>query len=260
MHIPKQKIFHVLIFLCLILAIPSAAASQESYLRVVFTEWFPYTYEKNGRPAGFEIEIFNAVIKQMNRPAVYEMKPWKRCLNNLRQGKADILVSMLKTPEREAYTYYPDEHISISKTAFFAKADRHIYFNGSFEALKDYRIGVIMGFSYGEAFDQADYLDKDGAVDAEMLLTKLIGNRNDLIAENEAVIMATAAQKGMADRIRPLSPAIHMQKLYVGFSKANNLEKLGHEFSIKLRQFKKTQEYKSIMLQYGIPHSEMTNE
>ncbi len=257
MNFPLTK--SLLTFICFfsVLTIASVANCQETQIRVVYTEWFPYTYQKNHKPSGFEIDIFNAILEKMNVTAEFKMYPWKRCLEYLKQGKADVLISMLSTPEREQYTYYPDEHISISKTMFFKKSNSHVAFNGSYEDLKGYTIGVIMGFSYGNAFDQADYLHKDTSIDAKMLIAKLISDRNDLAAENQAVITAMAFQMGLKDNINFIGPPIHTQKLYVGFSKVKKLKKVCYDFSILLSAFKKSEQYKEILKNYGISFLDM---
>lgn len=248
-------------FVCFltVLAMSSVTNSQETHIRVVYTKWFPYTYQKLDAPSGFEIDIFSSVLEKMNVKAELKTYPWKRCLKHIKRGKADALISMLKTPEREQYTYYPDEHISISKTRFFQKINNNITFTGSLEKLKGYTIGVILGFSYGDVFDQAEYLQKDESIDTYMLITKLLKDRNDLAAENQAVVNATAFQIGVKEKIRFFGPPIHSQKLYVGFSKANKLKKLCYEFSILLREFKKSEHYKVILGNYGITPSDMTD-
>ncbi|WDP91690.1 MAG: transporter substrate-binding domain-containing protein [Desulfobacter sp.] len=248
----------LLFICCFIIAAPPAANGEDAKIRVVYTQWFPYTYQKNQLPSGFEMDIFNSVLKKMNLKAEFKMYPWKRCLAQLKKGGADVLISMLKTPQRERFTYYPDENISISRTMLFKKYGKPILFNGSYKRLEGYRIGVIMGFSYGKTFDQADYLQKDGAVDTKMLITKLLKGRNDLAAENQAVVIATANQMGMRDRIEFLTPPIHTQKLYVGFSKAHRrLEGLCRNFSILLREFKKSEAHRAILEKYGIAPSDM---
>ena len=42
----------------------SSGYSETERIRVVYTDWFPYTYEENGEALGFEIEIFREVIKK----------------------------------------------------------------------------------------------------------------------------------------------------------------------------------------------------
>ncbi len=240
----------------LLLASSGRAGAEGQLLRVVYTEWFPYTFTENGHPAGFEIDILSTVLARMHLTASFQPLPWKRCLASLESGKADMLVSMLHTPEREAYACYPTEHISESRTCFFVKADSPIVFNGDYEALKRHSIGVILGFSYGAAFDAADLPLKDESVDARVLIEKIMAGRIELAAENRAVVSAEAKRLGVADKIRFLSPDIHFQKLYVGFSRVNKLEALCHAFSRQLVTFKSTEEYTRIMTFYGVQREE----
>lgn len=245
------------IVVCTAVLMSSTGYSEVKKLRVAYTNWFPYTYEDNGTAAGFEIDIFDAVIKEMQLEAEYVQYPWKRCLKSLEDGQVDALISLLKTPEREGYTYYPETSISISKTMLFTVKDRAISFSGSYHDLEGYRIGVIMGFSYGEAFDNADYLTKDDAQDAPMLIAKLLKGRNDVAVENQVVVKASALKMGVQDQLRFLEPPIHTQKLYVGFSKAKDLESFCTEFSEALHTFKSTDAYAAILEKYGILTADM---
>lgn len=240
-----------------ILLTPLPAGGQDRIFRVAYTEWFPYTYSEKGQAAGFEIDIFRAVAAEMGIQAEFRNLPWKRCLLSLQDGRSDMLISMLKTADREHYAIYPETHISISKTMLFVTQDNLIPFDGSVEALKGYSIGVIKGFSYGEAFDRAGYLNRDEAIDAEMLIRKLIGRRNDVAVENQAVIAAASRKMGVRGRIRFLYPPIHMNKLYVGFSKASGLTELSTAFSDTLKVFKTSDAYVKILEKYGITADQM---
>ena len=253
----KKRFIMACVALFSLFFISLSAFAQADKIIVVYTDWFPYTYQENGAASGFEIETFKAVMKNMNMEAEFENYPWQRCLFNLKEGKADALISLLKTPEREEFTYFPENHISLSRTVLFTTADKNIKFTGSYEELKGLLIGVILGFTYGDAFDKATFLQKDESRDTEMLLTKLVKGRNDLGAENQAVVSASARKMGVADKIRFLEPPIHTQKLYVGFSKAKNLKKLSEDFSRQLGEFRNSDAYKAILEKYGVKYSDM---
>lgn len=230
----------------------SAALAEARKLAVVYTEWFPYTYTENGTAAGFEIETLREVLKGMGREAEFIEYPWKRCLSTLEEGQADALVSLLETPRREKFTIFPEEHISASRTVFFTAANNTVAFNGDFGDLKGRKIGVIMGFSYGEAFDRAGFLDKEPGVDVNILINRVVSGRNDLAAENEAVAKASATRLGVRDKLRFLEPPIHSQKLYVGFARARGHGRLAAEFSKALAKFKSSPRYGEILRAYGV--------
>ncbi len=239
----------------LILAVFTAVPAVSDPLRVVYTEWFPYTFTDNGQPTGFEIEVARAVFERLTVEAEFVQYPWRRCLAYLESGYADALVSLLKTSGREVFTDFPEEHISVSHTSFFAQAGRVPEYKGDFEQLKGLRVGVVMGFSYGGDFDKASGFLKDETADAKGLIQKVLAGRVDLAAENQTVVAAEAARMGVADKIRFLSPSIHTQKLYVGFTRARNMRKLVGLFSDELKAFKESQQYRDILARYGIPLS-----
>jgi polar amino acid transport system substrate-binding protein len=254
---PGRTLACLLVTLALALAAAAAAGAEERRITVVYTEWYPYTYEENGRARGFEIETVQGVLARMDIRGDFRRLPWKRCLKMLEEGRADALVSLLKTPGREAYTIFPPESVSVSKTKFFIRADRDIRYGGSFENLRGRTVGVIAGFSYGTAFDRAASLRKEEAKDAEALIRKVISGRNDLAAENLVVVRTLAEKMGVEKQIRFLNPPIHTQNLYVGFSRVRNLGKLAGDFSAALRKFKRTEEYRKILKKYGITPEDM---
>jgi polar amino acid transport system substrate-binding protein len=227
------------------------ARAETKTITVVHTEWYPYTYQEKGQARGFEIEIFEQVMAQMNVKAQFVSLPWKRCLQTIREGKAQALISLLKTPERERYIQYPEEPISVSKTQFFTRADRQIDYGGVLKNLQGLRIGVIAGFSYGPEFDEAHFLDKEASRDAEMLVKKVISGRIDLAAENAAVVAAVARRLGVDKQIRFLNPPIHMQNLYVGFSMDTDGAFLAR-FSDVLKNYRMTGAYWKILGRYEI--------
>ncbi|MBF0099699.1 MAG: transporter substrate-binding domain-containing protein [Desulfobacterales bacterium] len=235
----------------------SAGYAETKKLRVVYTDWFPYTYQEKGEALGFEIEIFKAVMKSMNIETEFTNYPFQRCVKSLETGTADVLISYMKNPDREKFNDFPDTHISLSKTSLFMKSEKNIPFTGNYQELKGYMIGIVKGFSYGEEFDKADFLKKDNATDTQVLIKMLMNGRYDLIAENQAVINANAMKMGIKDKLKSIEPPIHNKKLYTGFAKVNNLKQVCDDFSKALAEFKKTESYKKILEKYGINPLEM---
>lgn len=253
----KNELILTFVYLVFVLFVSSMAYGQAKKVRVVYTQWYPYTYQYKGYAYGLEIEIFKAVMKSMDLDYEFRAHPWARCLHSLKTGEADVLISLLKTREREKYTYYPKNYISISRTVFFTTTHNKLKFNGSYEELKGYSIGVVRGFSYGDAFDSAKYLKKDPANNTELLIKKLLIGRNHLAAENQIVVSALAHNMGVDDKIRFLGTPIHTKRLYVGFSKIKGLKQMCENFSESLGRFKKSRLYRSILKKYGLSYSDM---
>lgn len=221
----------------------------------VFPTWAPYGYVEDGKAKGFEIEIFKAVMQEMATDVDFLHQPWKRCLYSVKNGSADVVISALKVEERLQYLLYPEEPISISETALFTREDRQIEYDGSFEKLKGYTIGITNGFSYGDAFDNCDFLHKDASTQTEAVVIKVLLGRNELGAGNIAVIRMIERQQKPDKGVRFLKPLLHSQKLYAAFSKVNGHEVLVERFSDELARFKKSDEYRKIMKKYGMNSS-----
>ncbi len=237
-----------------------AAGAYPEKLTAVYTDWYPYTYNEGNSAKGFEIEVFTAVVNRMGIEVVFERFPFKRCLKMLEEGRAHVLISLLKTPERRQYTVFPDEHLSVSRTSLFTRTDTRVRYRGSLADLKGYTIGVVAGFSYGTLFDNADYLKKEEVQNTRRLISMVVSGRLPLGIENEAVIRGVAGSLGVAGSIRFLNPPVHSRKLYAGFSRRLGLRKLAEEFSRSLKDFKNSGEYRDILRKYDVSHSELTRQ
>jgi len=244
--------------LLLLFSVPGTGRCAET-VTAVYTTWFPYNYQDEaGNAVGFENEIFGAVMQELGFEVEFVLRPWKRCLYMLERGQVDALVSLLKTGEREVYTIFSGEEISISRTMLFTHVESPIWFDGSLDQLTPYTIGTIRGFSYGEAFDNASFLRKEAVIDIQAIIQKVIFRRNDIGIGNQLVVTAQAKSLGKRAAIRFLEPPIHAQKLFVGFSRAKKHHQLAADFTGALVSFKKSAKYGEILDKYGIQAVDMS--
>lgn len=254
-----RKTICCIITLLLIQVSVIAETKPVKKVTAVYTTWFPYNYETvQGEAMGFENEIFRAVMKTLDIEVEFIKLPWKRCLHMLRYGDADALISMLKARDREEYTLYAEEYISISKTLLFTHVQSLVEFDGDLEKLKPYTIGVTRGFSYGPEFDQATYLNREEVNDQTAILKKVLSKRNELGIGNQLVVVSLARKLGIRDNIRFLKPPVHSRKLYVGFSKSRDLHQLSKAFTDALFRYKQSGNYLRILTRYGISAADMT--
>ncbi|WP_019614868.1 hypothetical protein [Psychromonas ossibalaenae] len=118
-----------------------------------------------------------------------------------------------------------------------------------------FRIGGISGYSYGEYFDRADWLQKDeGAKDEVILLKRLLSGRFDIGIGHIDRIRYFAHRQGIANKIAYLKPYQPGISQYIAFSKARAGEALAQRFAEALSDFKKTPEYLILLKKYGIEY------
>jgi len=252
--IKMQKKFHKIFksFLVTIpLTISISSHGQSTVLDVVFT-WEPYGYLEEGKPAGYEIEIFSHIATQIGVTPNFINLPWKRCLHMMKTREADILISALDVLDRHSYMTYPKENISTSETALFTTGEKTVDFNGSLEQLNGLTIGTTAGFSYGPTFDTQKGLTLVESYSTEQMLKRVLAGSLELGIENTLVISRIAEKKGKIKMLHFIKPLIHSQKLFACFSKKKGHQELSRKFSDALAKFKRTEKYKEIQRKYGI--------
>lgn len=138
----------------------------------------------DGKVTGIHIDMVNAVAETLKIGINYRSVPWKRALHMMAKGYADAIIHVGKNEEREKFAwFFHGNVISTVDNAFFVLRSRRgeFQYSGDFRQLQRYTIGMIRGYSYGEAFNQASRLQKDeGANNEQQLLAKLIYRRFDI--------------------------------------------------------------------------------
>ena len=138
--------------------------------------------------------IFDTAIK-----AQYEGYPWKRCLEMMKQGKADFISGVLKRPERETYMIFlePPYKTKSSKTFYVLKGKENTIQN--YEDLYQLKIGVQAGVKYFERFDNDPKIRKEEAGDDISNFRKLEYGRIDAVISTQTqadYLIATQGFKG----------------------------------------------------------------
>jgi len=69
----------------------------------------PTTYvDEHGHPAGFFVELFTSLMKELDIPYVIEVAPFSELYPRLISGEVDLFTSLLKTEARQELFYFPD--------------------------------------------------------------------------------------------------------------------------------------------------------
>jgi polar amino acid transport system substrate-binding protein len=133
----------------------------------------PYEFIEKGKLTGFHIDVITMVAKQMKLNIRFESLPWKRALKEIETGTADAISYITPTPTRKAFAIFLDDNVlshSISGFLALKKNIKHIHYNGDLESLKPYRIGVQLGYAYGNKFDDTERLKKVKALSVAQMM------------------------------------------------------------------------------------------
>lgn len=204
---------------------------------------------------GFEVEITREVFSQMGLQPVYREYPWSRCIEIMRSGNSDAILTIFKNSDRMKYLYYPAEPTLMETNALFKLKHSGISYDGDLKKLKKYVIGAKSNTCYGEKFDTAKYLKKEEVAYTQAVIKLVENKRVDLGIGPLPLLSYLMKSKKQTGKFSILRPYISREPLFIAFSKVRVQKKLPEEFSAKLTQFKKTGKYKLILKKYGIANS-----
>ena len=189
---------------CTFLALGLARAED---LTVPMDPWPPWklvdpqTWEVD--PQGIDNHLIETLLTAYNQAfdadfrASYRGYPWKRCLDVMKSGHADLISGVLKSPEREEYLLFlePPYKTRSAKVFYVRKgAGQHIQ---SYQDLYGLKIGVQAGVRYFEPFDDDPKLIKEEAGDDLSNLRKLLYGRVDAIVSTETQADYLIASQGL---------------------------------------------------------------
>jgi len=198
---------------------PAGAADPAPWIVAADIAFPPYAYldTATGQPAGVDTEIVTAALQAAGQPFEIRLYPWERAKKVLDGGQADAAYQFAGTPERRAQ-YRLAGPIRYGITVFMARTDGPADYQ-QLADLSSYVIGTVHGFSYTEAFDQANLKRDNSAPTVEQLLRKLMARRVDIIVGDRYQLLHLAGQLGVARDVRIVGKPLAEVPRFVGFRK-----------------------------------------
>lgn len=219
------------------------------------TNTYPTAFFIDGKPAGVLVDLVTEAFRREGLSVSIKLMPWARCLESARTGQVDGVFSSFKLPERERFLHFPKEALSAQSIVFFSRKDSKLSFAGDFGALRDVKIGVILGTSYGEKLDTAirsgtlRHIEESSSV--ESVLRKLVLGRIDLVPSFRDVAEAEAKRLELLPQITSLPHVIETVPTYIGFTRVRNMHKAAEAFDRSIAAMRKDGSYRRIVERYG---------
>ena len=110
-------------------------------------DWPPFNFNVDGRPQGFSIDYMNLLASKIGVKAEYVSGPsWNDFLGMMKSGDLDVMLNIVKTPERQKYMLYTRPYIDNPNTIISRKDQPY----DSLQELFGKTISVPKGFFYEE--------------------------------------------------------------------------------------------------------------
>lgn len=157
----------------------------------------PYNYmDANGKIAGYEVELGNAICKQAKLSCTFVVNEWDSIIPNLVAGNYDLIMAgMSVTDERKKSISFSDEYYPVEPSLFAAPADEKV----NLAHLKGKKIGVQGGtVQAGYAKKQFSANNKVLSYDTfdQSVADLMAGNINILLADGDPLKPVVKASSG----------------------------------------------------------------
>jgi polar amino acid transport system substrate-binding protein len=163
--------------LLIALLCPLVVADERAPLRVMTDLWPPFRMlDAQGNLVGLDIDVLNEIGRRSGLTFDIQRAPWARGLADLQQGRADLMIGLAKTPDREHYIEY-------LSTPYYACAPRFYTARAEADQLQTYAdlhaklVGYVYESVYFQPFDSDKTLLKRGVTNEQQLLQMLLRGR-----------------------------------------------------------------------------------
>ncbi len=228
-------------------------------VQLVADPYPPYQYMEGGAVRGVDHDIIAAAFKEHGIDTSTRLLPWDNCIQLFRDGMADGIFQIARTPEREQ-EYIFSKPLRAAKTVFYKRLEDLISLDrntGLLEQLKRYRVGVVKGYSYDPLIDGLGKPPRIETDSQEALLTDLIGAEFHLAIIDRGVAEYLARKMGMKD-INKVEGYEIERRLYVAFQR--NRDEIAERFNSGLDRVKEKGIYERIFEDYGLTQNWNMNQ
>jgi len=165
-------------------------AEQKDTISVAVSLEPPMVDFVDGRYVGKNIEVLYLLAKKLNKKLKFLRCPVARCFVMIEHGQADMIIAIRKTPAREKYIGYLERPFEVQHfpLRFYLPFNSALQINSA-KDLKNISIGVLRGFTYFDAFDHNNELNKIAVTNHSQLIQMLLSNRIDTFLEREQSII-----------------------------------------------------------------------
>lgn len=230
-------------------ALSMTTVAADKIKMAVDVPYEPFQYKApDGSLTGFEVELGEAVCKEINAECEWVIQAWDGIIPGLLARKYDVIFSsMSATPERAKKVLFSEGYY-LSPSAWFGKSDSGINVDDK-ASLEGKKIGVQRGTIQDKHVTKmlAGKADIKRYTTADDMVLDLSGGRIDLVFVDFPVGESTITKKleGYSNLGEPMQLG---EATAAAFNKRNKA--LAEKFNLALKKLKEDGTYDSIMKKY----------
>lgn len=218
-----MKIPNSILFFILLILFSSTIIASETIKVTGHPDYPPVIWlsKKENTLKGISIEIIQEIFKELNiQIDLVPVNTWGRALEEVIQGRVDILLPPYKTDERLITYNFSQKPFMFDRTVLFVKKGSKIKFE-KIEDLKGLKGVAIINDSFGNEFDKAakDYLKIQRLSKTSQSLKFLLRGRADYLVAGYNAGISVASEEGILNEIEVLEKDVISTGMYIAISK-----------------------------------------
>ncbi|MEH6651108.1 MAG: transporter substrate-binding domain-containing protein [Motiliproteus sp.] len=214
--------------LVLLLLVLCSGVSQARTLNACGHPFYPpVSWVQNGQLFGLAPVVSRILFNELGYNIELRADSnWKRCLREVEQGNADIVVAAYRIASRERYLDYSSQPVIADPVTLFINRSKPFVFN-QLNDLRGKKVGLLLGDSFGDEFD--NYLLNNNSIEyvssGQQNFGKLALGRIDFMPLGRLSGELQSKKLGFHSQISPLDRAISTEYYYLAVGRNSGLAK-----------------------------------
>lgn len=241
----SARLIHV--FLAALLFLAAMPFAAHALTLAVEDAWEPYA-KADG--TGLSADIVRAALGAVGVEVTFEAIPYARLLQEVQAGKYVGGFNVAREPSREDAFLWGREMLFLARAHYYHCRSRLLAASSAEELQRGERVGVILGYEYGEKFHENQDITKVWGKRHDQLLRMLQAGRVDTVILFEKTANLFLHEMNLHGEVFAAFPS-EPSKIYVAFSRqhpmaVHYMEKLDEG----LARIKASGEYQAILEKY----------
>lgn len=201
-----------------------------------------YSLDSKGQPAGFAIDVFEAVAERAGLRYRYEIKhSWKDAIQSLKDGVGDIIPNMGITDSRSNFIDFTSPVITFPISLFVRHSNRDI---NTLQDLTGNKVAVVSNNVSHHELKKLTEVTVVEFSNIDIAFYALISGQVDALAYPDPVMWYIATEFKLDDKIRALSPPFLEIKRAIAVKK--EAPELLERIEQSLQAFLSSDQYKQV--------------
>jgi len=175
--------------------------------------------DADGQPRGMNIDLWKLWSKKTGVAVEFKLMEWDAALASVREGKADVVGGLFRTPQREAYFDFTAAYETVITSIFFHQDIRGVK---QLVDLTGFRVGVVKGDSC-EEFIRQKYpkIELQTYPGADDLVVAAVAGEIKAFVSDSNVARFYLAKHDLANRFREATPPLTENELLAAVKKGD---------------------------------------